>query len=271
MKKERLDRLLVARGLAESRSQAQRLIMAGQVWVDGLVMDKAGMQVPIDVPLQVASPPHYVSRGGLKLEAALAAFAIEVAGLVAVDVGASTGGFTDCLLQHGASRVYAIDVGYGQLAWSLRQNPRVIVMERTNIRKVVSLPELCDLATVDVSFISLKLVLPVLLRLLKPTGLVIALIKPQFEAGRGQVGKGGVVRDGEQHQQILSSLLAWMQENGYAVRGLMASPVRGPAGNVEFLVSLSRQAQDRQSDESLASMISLAVASTPPESSRRKH
>jgi len=233
-----LDVLLTERELAETREKAKRLIMAGQVWVDGRPATKPGNQVPVDCAIEVRGASLYVSRGGLKLERALEAFPVEVGGRVVVDVGASTGGFTDCLLQHGAARVYAIDVGYGQLAWSLRQDPRVVVLERTNIRYLASLPELADLATVDASFISLTLVLPATLHLLKPDGQIIALVKPQFEAGKALVGKGGVVTDRRVHRQVLERLVAWSLERGLNVGGLIPSPLKGPAGNVEFLVWL---------------------------------
>jgi 23S rRNA (cytidine1920-2'-O)/16S rRNA (cytidine1409-2'-O)-methyltransferase len=238
--KKRLDVLLVERGLVESREQGKRLIMAGQVLVDGQVMDKPGMQVAGGADIRLRAKLPYVSRGGLKLEAAVDRFAVPLAGVVAADVGASTGGFTDCLLQRGASKVYAIDVGYGQLAWRLRQDPRVVVMERVNVRYLESLPEPIDLATVDVSFISLGLVLPSVIGWLKPAGDIIALIKPQFEAGRAEVGKGGVVKDPEVRRAVLRRILGWALDHGLAVRGLIASPLRGPAGNVEFLAHLSK-------------------------------
>lgn len=240
MKKKRLDVLLVERGLVESRERGKRLIMAGQVLVDGQVVDKPGMQVAGGADIRLRAKLPYVSRGGLKLEAALDSFAILVAGAVAADVGASTGGFTDCLLQWGASKVYAIDVGYGQLAWRLRQDPRVVVMERVNVRYLESLPEPIDLATVDVSFISLELVLPSVMGWLKPAGDIIALIKPQFEAGPAEVGKGGVVKDPAVHRAVLSRILGWAQDHGLAMRGLITSPLKGPAGNVEFLAHLSK-------------------------------
>lgn len=236
--KERLDQLLVIRGLAESRTQAQRFIEAGEVRVDGHVLDKPGIRVDETASISVEARPRFASRGGLKLEAALDAFAVPVAERVALDVGASTGGFTDVLLQRGASRVYAVDVGYGQLAWELRQDPRVVVMERVNIRYVESLPDPVDLAVIDVSFISLKLVLPTVLRLTRADADVIPLIKPQFEVGKGQVGKGGVVRDPKQHRVVLTDILGWASENGFQVRGLIRSPIQGPAGNVEFLAHL---------------------------------
>jgi 23S rRNA (cytidine1920-2'-O)/16S rRNA (cytidine1409-2'-O)-methyltransferase len=240
VKKKRLDVLLVERGLVESRERGKRLIMAGEVLVDGQVMDKPGMRVAGGVDVRLKAKPPYVSRGGLKLEAALDSFDVQVAGAVAADVGASTGGFTDCLLQRGVSRVYAIDVGYGQLAWRLRQHPRVVVMERVNVRYLESLPEPIDLATVDVSFISLELVLPSVMGWLKPAGDIIALIKPQFEAGRAEVGKGGVVKDPQVHRAVLGKILSWALDHGLAVRSLIASPLKGPAGNVEFLAHLSK-------------------------------
>ncbi len=238
--RKRLDLILVGRGLAESRQRAQRLIMAGQVLVDGRVVDKPGTRVSQEADITLKATLPYVSRGGLKLEAALDHFAVEVAGVVAADVGASTGGFTDCLLQRGASKVYAIDVGYGQLAWRLRNDPRVVVMERVNVRYLEGLPELVDLATVDVSFISLELVLPAVIGFLKSDGEIVALIKPQFEAGRKQVGKGGVVRDPTVYRAVLRKVLLWAQEHGLVVRGLMTSPLKGPAGNVEFLAHFVR-------------------------------
>ena len=240
MSKKRLDVLLVERGLVESRERGKRLIMAGQVLVEGRVLDKPGARVAVDADIRLRARLPYVSRGGIKLAAALEAFGVDVEGAVAADVGASTGGFTDCLLQRGARRVYAIDVGYGQLAWRLRRDPRVVVMERTNVRYLDSLPEPIDLATVDVSFISLELVLPKVMGWLKPGGEIIALIKPQFEAGREKVGKGGVVRDPQVHRAVLRKILGWAVDHGLAVRGLIPSPIKGPAGNVEFLVHLSR-------------------------------
>ena len=241
-KKERLDLLVVARGLAGSREQAQRLIMAGEVEVEGVRQDKPGRTVAHDAAITVRAPLPYVSRGGLKLAAALDAFACDVTGLVAADVGASTGGFTDCLLQRGAARVYAIDVGYGQLAWKLQSNPHVVVLDRTNVRHLAALPDgvLADLAVIDASFISLALVLPATLRLLTLEGQVIALIKPQFEAGAEQVGKGGVVRDPQVHRRVLVETCALAASLGLAVAGLTVSPAPGPAGNIEFLVWLRR-------------------------------
>ncbi len=239
--KKRLDLLVVERGLAESREQARALILAGAVRVDSRPVDKPGQTFPTSVTISVERRLPFVSRAGLKLAHALRAFGVDVTGLVAVDVGASTGGFTDCLLQAGARKVYAVDVGYGQLDWRLRQDPRVVVMERTNIRYLEKLPERPDIATVDVSFISLRLVLPAVVRILKPGGRIIALIKPQFEAGRQQVGKGGVVRDPAVHRQVLESLAAWLREQGLALQGLAASPIKGPAGNVEFLALIGTE------------------------------
>ncbi|MBN1639754.1 MAG: TlyA family RNA methyltransferase [Anaerolineae bacterium] len=236
----RLDVLLVERGLSESRAKAQRLIMANQVSVNGQLVDKPGTRVPSDAEIELTASLPYVSRGGLKLQAALDAFALRVEGLVVADVGASTGGFTDCLLQRGAQRVYAIDVGYGQLAWSLRQDARVHVLERTNARHLSALPEPIHLATVDVSFISLTLILPRVRDWLVPDGLVIPLIKPQFEAGREQVGKGGVVREAGVHRDVLRRVLRWADENGLPAQGLIRSPISGPAGNAEFLAMLRK-------------------------------
>ncbi len=234
----RLDELVLARGLAESRTQAQRLILAGQVRQGDRVLDKAGQLVAEDVELRVEAGLPYVSRGGLKLAAALDAFSVDPAGWVCADIGASTGGFTDCLLQHGAARVYAVDVGYGQLAWSLRQDPRVISIERTNIRHLSVLPEPVALATVDVSFIGLSLVLPNIVKLLAPGGQIIALIKPQFEVGKGLVGKGGVVRDPKLHAAVVEKVLAEATMIGLTPAGVIPSPITGPAGNVEFLAWL---------------------------------
>jgi 23S rRNA (cytidine1920-2'-O)/16S rRNA (cytidine1409-2'-O)-methyltransferase len=235
MEKSRLDVLLVERGLVRSRSRAQRLIRAGEVRVAGQVADKPGAQVPVDVEVTLKARPRFVSRGGGKLEAAIQRFALNVTGQVAADVGASTGGFTDCLLQHGARRVYAIDVGYGQLDWGLRNDPRVVVMERTNVRYLEQLPEPIDLVTVDVSFISLALILPQGVQWLTSDGQVVALIKPQFEAGPRDVGKGGVVRDPAVHRRVLEEVLDVAADLDLGLRGLTVSPLPGPAGNVEFL------------------------------------
>jgi 23S rRNA (cytidine1920-2'-O)/16S rRNA (cytidine1409-2'-O)-methyltransferase len=235
VRKERLDRLMVEQGLAESRTEAQRLIMAGKVTVGDRLVDKPGTRVSPMGQVVVADGLPYVSRGGLKLAAALETFQLDVHGWTVADVGASTGGFTDCLLQAGAARVYAIDVGYGQLAWKLRQDPRVIVMERTNARYLESLPEPLDLATIDVSFISLRLILPSVIGWLRPGGCIVALIKPQFEAGRTQVGKGGVIRDPAVHRAVLHQMIGWAQSQDLQLLDLIRSPITGPAGNVEFL------------------------------------
>lgn len=242
--KQRLDLLLVLRGLAENQEQAQRLIMAGTVLVNDAVTDKPGAQVAVDAAVRLRTSLPFVSRGGVKLAAALDEFHLAVAGLVTADVGASTGGFTDCLLQRGAARVYAIDVGYGQLAWKLRTDPRVVLLERTNIRHLTALPGnvLADLAVIDASFISLALVLPPTLHLLTPQAQLVALVKPQFEAEPDQVAKGGVVRDPQVHRQVLAETLALAQQLELAVAGITVSPLLGPAGNVEFLLWLQRTA-----------------------------
>jgi len=236
----RLDTLLVERGLAESRAQAQRLVMAGQVRVEGQVALKPALSVQADARLEVELGPRYVSRGGEKLQAALEAFRIDPTDRLCADVGASTGGFTDCLLQRGARRVYAIDVGKGILHWKLRQDPRVVVMEGTNARYLSDLPEKVSLVTVDASFISLKILLPVLAGWLAPEGEALALVKPQFEAGRGAVARGaGVIRDPLIHRQALLEVLSFAAGEGFGLRGLMRSPLLGPKGNVEFLAWLS--------------------------------
>jgi 23S rRNA (cytidine1920-2'-O)/16S rRNA (cytidine1409-2'-O)-methyltransferase len=234
--KKRIDQILVERGLAESRHRAQAMVMSGDVQVSGETVTKPGQTVTADADISVRETCRYVSRGGLKLEAALAAFAVDVRDRVCLDVGASTGGFTDCLLQHGARKVYAVDVGYGQLAWKLRQDARVAVLERANIRHLpeASLPERVDLVTIDVSFISLKIVIPAAVKFLKPDGLIVALIKPQFEIGKGRVGKGGVVRNPEDHREVLDDLSAFAAGQGLSCRTPVTSPITGPKGNVEF-------------------------------------
>ncbi|MEZ4656280.1 MAG: TlyA family RNA methyltransferase [Caldilineaceae bacterium] len=241
--KQRLDLLLVERNLAESREKARRLIMAGEVLVNEQVWDKPGRAAPVDAEIRVRTTLPFVSRGGVKLAAALDAFQLDVTGLCALDVGASTGGFTDCLLQRGARRVYAVDVGYGQLAWKLRSDPRVIALDRTNIRHLETLPLMpdgrpphVDLAVIDASFISLELVLPSTLQLIGENAHVVALIKPQFEAGKESVGKGGVVRDPNVHRRVLQETLDMAHKLGLITRGLIGSPLLGPAGNLEFLV-----------------------------------
>ncbi len=241
--KKRLDVLLVEAGYADSRTKAQAIIMSGQVYVNGQKADKPGISYEETVELEVrgAACP-YVSRGGLKLEKALRDFRVEPEGFVCSDSGASTGGFTDCLLQQGASKVFAIDVGYGQLDWKIRSDPRVVVMERTNIRYVTpeDLGEPLDLSVIDVSFISLKIVLPAIKALLKPgKGQVLCLIKPQFEAGREKVGKKGVVREPETHKEVLDSFVELADSLSFAILGLTFSPVKGPEGNIEFLAHLT--------------------------------
>lgn len=254
MTKVRLDVLLVERGLAESRAKAQALIMAGQVRVAGQTALKPATTVDASSTLTVDSGPRFVSRGGEKLDAALEAFALDVSGLTCADVGASTGGFTDCLLQRGAAKVYAIDVGKGILHWKLRNDKRVVVMEETNARFVESLPEPVSLVTVDASFISLKIILPVVKKWLFPLSSfddvgkrkeersdIVALIKPQFEAGKKDVSRGdGVIRDSEIHRQVLLDVLGFAQREGFHVRGLVKSPLLGPKGNAEFLAWLSQ-------------------------------
>ena len=241
----RLDRLLVDLGLAPSRERAQRLILAGEVLVGDRPATKPGTMVAADAPLRLRRPPSdYVSRGGEKLAGALDAFGLEVAGQVALDVGASTGGFTDCLLRRGARRVFALDVGYGQLAWTLRQDARVTVLERINARRLEAsmLAEAPDLATVDVSFISLALILPAVAAVLRPAGSVVALVKPQFEAGRGQVGKGGVVRDPTVRAAAVARIRDEAQTLGLTVRGESDSVLAGPKGNREVFLWLARPA-----------------------------
>jgi len=233
--KQRLDQLVYQRGFAASREKARAMIMAGEVQVNGQVMDKPGTQVDSQAEVSVQSKPRFVSRGGDKLAWALETFQLDVSGHICADVGASTGGFTDCLLQYGAARVYALDVGYGQIAFTLRRDSRVVVMERTNARYVDHLPEPVSLVVVDASFISLKLLLPVIKGWLTPEATVIALIKPQFEAGKQDVGKGGVVKDSRVHARVLEEILAFAREQGFAIRGLTTSPLKGPAGNTEFL------------------------------------
>lgn len=242
--KKRLDLLLVEQGLAGTRAKAQALIMSGLVYVNDQKADKPGMSFEENSMIEVrGNLCPYVSRGGLKLEKALRDFGVDPTGLVCSDSGASTGGFTDCLLQHGAKKVFAIDVGYGQLAWEIRTDPRVVTMERTNIRYVTpeDLGELLDLSVIDVSFISLKIVLPAIRALLKSTGQVLCLIKPQFEAGKEKVGKKGVVREAAVHKEVLDSFVALAYSLDFRILGLTFSPVKGPEGNIEFLGHLTRR------------------------------
>lgn len=244
MAKQRLDQLLLERGLAESRTKAQALILAGSVFTGEQRLDKAGMMIDEDTAIEVrSSAVPYVSRGGLKLAHGLDHFKLDPGGVVAIDVGASTGGFTDVLLKRGAARVYAVDVGHGQLDWRLRNHPDVIVLEKTNARYLTSdqIAEPVDLVVCDASFISLRLVLPAALTMVKPGGFLIALIKPQFEVGKGEVGKGGVVRDPVLHRRVCDDISRWLEdEQGWIVQGIVQSPITGPKGNREFLIGASR-------------------------------
>ena len=241
-KKVRLDVLLVQRALQESRQKAQATIMSGQVFVDGQRVDKPGAPVAEDAEIEVRGGLRYVSRGGLKLEKAMQAFPLTPGGKVCMDIGASTGGFTDCMLQKGAARVYAVDVGYGQLAWKLRSDPRVVCLERTNARYLThqEIPEEPDFSSVDVSFISLKLILPAITGVLREGGQVVCLIKPQFEAGKEKVGKKGVVRDPAVHREVLEHFLEHAKENNFTVIDITYSPIRGPEGNIEYLGFLEK-------------------------------
>jgi 23S rRNA (cytidine1920-2'-O)/16S rRNA (cytidine1409-2'-O)-methyltransferase len=237
--KQRLDNLLVARELAESRSRAQALIMAGKVTVSGKVITKPGTQVDQDASLELSEKMPYVSRGGFKLAHALDEFKLDVTSLTAMDTGASTGGFTDCLLQHGARRVYAIDVGYGQLDYKLRQDPRVVVMERVNAHHPFSMPEKVNIATIDLSFISATKVIPNVIEHLAPPGYMIILLKPQFEAERKEVPKGGIIKDFQVHARVIGRFIVWTTNHGLRLHGLVASPILGAEGNKEFLVFLT--------------------------------
>lgn len=244
-KKIRLDLLLVEQGLASSRQRARAMIMAGNVLVNDKLLDKPGAMIKKDAGVIIKIKREdlpFVSRGGLKLEAALKELEADIEGFICLDVGASTGGFTDCLLQHGARRVFAVDVGYGQLAWKLRQDRRVVILERTNIRHIplVAITEPVDLITIDVSFISLKKVVPSLLQFIKKNTMILALIKPQFEVGKGKVGKGGVVRDPAQHAEVISDLCAFFSEVGLLCEKIMPSPIFGPKGNKEFFIFLKK-------------------------------
>lgn len=241
--KKRIDVLLFERGLAPSREKARTLIMAGSVYVNNQKFDKPGDTVSDDAEIEVrGSTLKYVSRGGLKLEKAMQLFPIDLNGKICMDIGASTGGFTDCMLQNGAQKVYSVDVGYGQLAWQLRQDPRVVNLERTNARYLTreQVPEEIDFFSVDVSFISLRIILPAVRPLLRDGGLAVCLIKPQFEAGREKVGKKGVVRDRAVHEEVVETICRFAVENGYSVLGLTFSPVKGPEGNIEYLVYLEK-------------------------------
>ena len=260
MEKKRLDCLVYEHGFSESREKAKIEVMVGNVYVNGQKEDKPGTMFPADVKIEVRGKAlPYVSRGGLKLEKALKSFPIDLHGKVVMDIGASTGGFTDCMLQNGAAKVYSIDVGYGQLAWKLRTDPRVVNLERTNVRYLTSeqVPEEIDFFSVDVAFISLKLVLPVAHRFLKDGGQAVCLIKPQFEAGREKVGKKGVVRDKSVHAEVIRGIVDFVLQNGFSVCGLTFSPVKGPEGNIEYLLYLQKSKTSFGSigDEKIAALV----------------
>ncbi len=261
MKKERLDVLLVEKGLAPSREKAKTMIMAGQVFVDNQREDKAGTNVPVDANIEIHGETlKYVSRGGLKLEKAMNSFPIALDGTVCMDIGASTGGFTDCMLQNGAAKVFSVDVGYGQFAWKLRQDPRVVCMEKTNIRYVTpeDIGEALDFASVDVSFISLTKVLPPARELLKDGAEMVCLIKPQFEAGREKVGKKGVVRDPKVHEEVIEKIVGFATENGFQILGLDYSPVKGPEGNIEYLVHIKKVDEPGEPEVDIAGIVAAA-------------
>jgi 23S rRNA (cytidine1920-2'-O)/16S rRNA (cytidine1409-2'-O)-methyltransferase len=246
VRKERLDKLLVEKGIVQSRERARALIMAGQVAVAGKMIDKPGVQINAEAHLQLRGKDSpYVSRGGEKLEGAIRTFGIDLKGIVVMDVGASTGGFTDCVLQKGAQKVYAVDVGYGQLAWKLQKDPRVINLERRNIRYLQreEVQDETDLILIDTSFISIEKFLPSLLRFLKDGGSILSLIKPQFEVGKGEVGKGGVVKDGALHQKVMDRILKFSRELGLKVLGVTESPLLGPKGNKEFFIYLKKESR----------------------------
>jgi 23S rRNA (cytidine1920-2'-O)/16S rRNA (cytidine1409-2'-O)-methyltransferase len=264
MAKERLDKLVVQRGLAETRTKARALIMAGEVRVNGVRVDKSGTMINIAHEVTVDEQSPYVGRGGYKLAGALTEFEIDVQHAVCADVGACTGGFTDVLLQQGAKCVYAIDVGYGQLDWKLRQDSRVKVMERTNARYLETLPEQVDFVCIDVSFISLKLILPAVSGWLKAGAQIVALIKPQFEAGKAQVGKGGVIRDDAVRRMVLEDILTWADSQAWQICGLLPSSIQGSDGNVEYLVWLKRSSMnDSQSFKHLIDQLIVDEQATP--------
>ena len=272
--KKRLDVLLVERGLRASRQQAQAAIMSGAVWVDGRRIDKAGFPVPEEAEIRLTEDaPPYVSRGGLKLRKALDVFPISLQGAVCADIGASTGGFTDCCLQNGAAKVYAVDVGYGQLAWKLRTDDRVVCLERTNARYISAeqIPEALDFFSVDVSFISLRQILPPLRPLLKDSGQAVCLVKPQFEAGREQVGKRGVVRDKAVHREVLEHFLEHAAQAGFTVEGLSWSPIRGPEGNLEYLGFLRPCYTPVKHPFDLNALVEASHAALPETSRRARH
>lgn len=256
--KTRLDVLLVERGLQESRQKAQATIMSGLVFVDGQRVDKAGTAVSPEASVEIRGHAlRYVSRGGLKLEKAMTTFGLTLEGKTCADIGASTGGFTDCMLQNGAQKVYAVDVGYGQLDWKLRTDPRVVCMERTNARYLTreQIPDPLDFASIDVSFISLKMIFPALFQLLKEDGHIACLIKPQFEAGREKVGKKGVVRDPAVHLEVLENFMVHAKESNFTVLGITYSPIRGPEGNIEYLGYLKKGLSEEQREMDLAAVV----------------
>ena len=258
IEKKRLDSLIFELGLAESREKAKAVIMAGSVYVENQKSDKPGTMLPVTAKIEVRGEMPYVSRGGLKLEKAIASFPISLRGKVCMDIGASTGGFTDCMLQNGAAKVYAIDVGYGQLAWKLRTDERVVNLERTNVRYLTKeqVPEPVDFFSVDVSFISLCLVLPVAREFMEENAQAVCLIKPQFEAGRGKVGKKGVVRDQAVHAEVIEKICDFVLSHGFSVLGLTFSPVKGPEGNIEYLIYLQKSEHPvRDAGVSIASLV----------------
>lgn len=260
MEKQRLDVLMVEKGLAPSREKAKALIMAGDVYIKEVKYDKAGQSVDVDSEITVRRQMPYVSRGGFKLEKAMQCFPIDLHGKVCMDIGASTGGFTDCMLQNGAEKVYSVDVGYGQLAWKLRTDARVVNLERTNIRYITQeqVPEQVDFMSVDVSFISLRLVLPAVKSFLKPDGAIAALIKPQFEAGREKVGKKGVVRDPKIHEEVIQTIYDFVKEIGWIPAGLTYSPIRGPEGNIEYLIYIKPRETQSVPPETIAQTVRLS-------------
>ena len=258
MKKVRLDQLVYELGFTDSRERAKTTVMSGLVFVNGQRADKPGMPVAPDAKIEVHGDAlPFVSRGGFKLDKALKVFPVDPSGKVCIDCGASTGGFTDVLLQHGAAKVYAVDVGYGQLAWKLRNDERVVNMERTNVRylEADSLPEQVDAATIDVAFISLDKILPAVHKILKPEGFVVALIKPQFEAGKENVGKKGVVRDAAVHEQVINNVISFAKSEGFGIAGLDFSPIKGPEGNIEYLLHLTLGDDDAVSSEQVAQLV----------------
>jgi len=262
VEKERLDVLLVQLGLANSRELAKAYIMAGNVYVDGQKEDKAGTKVAVNADIEVkGSQMKYVSRGGYKLEKAINEFGVQLEGKICLDIGASTGGFTDCMLQNGASKVYAIDVGYGQFAWKLRQDERVVCMEKTNVRYVTheQVPDEGDFASIDVSFISLTKVLPAVLGVLGPNGQLVCLIKPQFEAGREKVGKKGVVRDINVHKEVIEMIVNYVRAQNLGILALDFSPIKGPEGNIEYLIYLDKS-QTGMKEEEVAARLEEVVA-----------